>query len=110
MEEKYTLNDFIEYQKENKFNALDFQTEDFQLKFQLWYLNKNRNNKTYRWVRTSDRQPKKEQYYIVLRKGSNPDTIYNATTAVHFWYADTKEWSSEIEYWLEEIISNQKFP
>lgn len=58
---------------------------------------------TNRWVKTSERQPTEEAYYFVLRSGSKPTDIYNAHVGVHFWEADTKQWSSQTDYWLEDI-------
>lgn len=56
-----------------------------------------------RWVATNERQPTEEGYYIVLRGNSNPNFIHTCHPAVHFWYADKKEWSSETEYWMEDV-------
>lgn len=62
-----------------------------------------------RWVSCSERQPTEEKYYIVLRGDSNPNYVHGCKPAVHFWYADKKEWSSETTYWLEDIqTENEK--
>lgn len=58
-----------------------------------------------RWVLTKERQPVDEGYYIILRGDSNPHFIHTCKPAVHFWYADKKEWSSETKYWLETVKS-----
>ena len=48
-------------------------------------------------------KPTKEGYYIVLSGDSDPNRIYACRPAVHFWYEDKKEWSSETKYWLEDV-------
>lgn len=56
-----------------------------------------------RWVSTTERQPIEEKYYMVLKEDSNPNLIHTCQSAVHFWHADKKEWSSKTAYWLEDI-------
>ncbi len=56
-----------------------------------------------RWVSTNERQPTDEGYYIILRADSNPNYVNTCKPAVHFWYADKKEWSSETKYWLQDV-------
>lgn len=53
------------------------------------------------WVK--DENPDKEGYYVVLTGNSDPNYIWTCRAAVHFWYADKKEWSSETTYWLKDI-------
>lgn len=54
-----------------------------------------------RWVKNE--QPTEEGYYIVLTGDSNPNFIHTCRPAVHFWYADKKEWSSKTAYWLLDV-------
>ena len=56
-----------------------------------------------RWVMVKNEQPTEEGYYIVLTGDSNPNFIHTCRPAVHFWYADKKEWSSETVYWLQDV-------
>lgn len=57
------------------------------------------------WASVKD-SPEEEGYYIVLTGDSNPNFVHTCKPAVHFWYADKKEWSSETKYWLRSVRSD----
>lgn len=60
------------------------------------------------WVKVEKRQPEKSGYYIILRNNSNPNFITNCTVGIHFYEKETDKWSSETEFWLEDLKTTEK--